>query len=181
MKKIIFAFLILILLICVSCETQSSDKVIEKIHEASRSIKASANYNAITESLFKQIRPRADIKNKDLTSEEVDKRVRKYISEKYTPVLIKNYEQIYSTLQEEKKDFSDCKAPAPIKPNEDILTSLCINVDTSFVEIKYLTNPYSQGWKPTSIFKFVKANGEYELSSIDIQLSGDQKAYVKGI
>jgi len=178
--SIILSLITLLLLSSFSC-AEVQNGVEKKLHKASESIKSSANYKLITASLFGQIRPRANITKEELTTEEIDKKVHTYVSEKYAPVLIKNYSQIYLSMKQQGKDFTDCNSPIPIKESEDVLQALCYVAEGDGVKVRYMTNGYSQGWKIAAIFQFGETSGGYELIAIDIQLTDGQKVYVDGI
>ena len=129
-------------------------EVIRKLHMASKDIKQSANPDSIVDSIYKQLRPRANVTNTALSAAEIDIKVRSYISEKYAPVLINNYAQLYSQLIAAKKDFSTCEDLNPFSLTKDVLVALCVNTQAESVQVQYLTNGYGQGWRTTAIFYF---------------------------
>lgn len=178
--KSILSLVMFLLLSILSC-ADVQNGIEKKLHKASESIQSSSDYKLITASLFSQIRPRVNITKQALTAEEIDKKVRAYVSEKYTPVLIKNYSQIYLSMKQQDKDFTDCNSLSPINEDDDVLQALCYVAEGDGVKVKYMTNGYSKGWKTAAIFRFGKASGGYELIAIDIQLTDDQKVYVNGI
>ncbi len=153
MRYIFCLLLALATMFCISWSEQGKKDVKEKIHQASASVQTSANYNAITDSLYKQIRPRADVTNESLSSEVIeDDKVRNYIAEKYTPMLLKNYEQINASLRMANKYFGDCHKPEAIKTGGDVQSSLCMNTENYLIEIRYMNNAYGQEWKIASVF-----------------------------
>jgi len=110
-------------------------EVISLLHEASKNIDKHSNYEKITESLYSQIRPRANITNKQLSEKQIDERVRKYIAKKYAPALVGNYSVIYSELQKRNKSFSSCDNIAPIEEKEkNILKALCLRKTQSVLK-----------------------------------------------
>lgn len=156
-------------------------KIAHKIEKASENIESNINKESVTDSLFKQIRPRAFITNNKLSAAQIDKKVYEYVEQKYTPVLIANYVKLFSVLKIAKQKLSDCKAPASLNMNEDVLISLCISIRNEKVEVKYMTNSHSQGWKEIAIYEFSMEDDNYELSSVDIVLTDGQMAHIDGI
>ena len=144
-------------------------------------VENSINHESIADSLYEQIRPRAKITNKELSSEEIDKRVKKYIAEKYAPALISNYSQLYSKLKTAKKDFSSCDNLEPIEPGKDVLASLCITQQNDSVLVQYMTNGFGRGWSKSVVFVFRRSRDSFVLSAIELQPKEGVKAYVEGI
>tara|TARA_B100000749_G_scaffold280568_1_gene277298 strand:+ start:454 stop:999 length:546 start_codon:yes stop_codon:yes gene_type:complete len=180
----VFKTLIVFWLITFSSTLFASDDQSElklALHNISGNIDKFTNYELVNNSVYEHIRPRANITNKELSSKEIDDRTYKYVSEKYAPILVKNYSQIYSEMRQENKDFTQCESYTPIKPNEDILKSLCLEYLNGNVTVKYMTNGYSQGWSTAASFSFSYINGVTELTSIELQSAEGQKFYVEGI
>lgn len=161
--------------------SNTQSKLRAEFHRAAENINQFSNLELINNSLYEQIRPRANVTNRELTSEQINQLVRKYISEKYAPALIKSYSHIYSKLKGAKKDFSSCEKLEPIKHDEEILSSLCLEEQNDTYKVQYLTNGYSQGWKKTAVYIFNYTGGAFELVSIELQLNEGTKAYVEGI
>lgn len=170
----------LIFFIFFSCSQDKPISLKEKLHESSSLIEVYANYSSITEALFSQLRSKAVISQPDLSDAEIDQKVRDYISQKYTPALIKNYKLIYSAMITMKKDFADCDQPEPIKLNEEIHSSLCLELRDGEAHVHYMTNPYSKGWETASVFIFILEESKYKLSAIDLNLSSSQRAVIQG-
>ena len=175
-------FSVISMLILYSNTVFSNDStILKEIHKSSVDIENYSNNEAIQKDMFIQLRSKANITNKKLSSNEIDKKVREYISKSYAPILIKNYAQIYSEMIKENKDFSNCKNPVPIKPAKDILKALCLKEDNGNYKIQYMTNGYSQGWSVVASYLFSKAQESQKLIAIDLQLKKGIKAYVEGI
>jgi hypothetical protein len=151
------------------------------LHKVSESINQHANNESIVESLYKQIRPRANITNTKLSEKQVDGIVRGYIAKKYAPALINNYSSIYSKLKDSKKDFSKCDNLNEFSMNENVLMALCIKQQSDSLRVHYMTNGYGKGWAISSIFVFAIKENLLTLSSIELQMKEGQKAYVEGL
>ena len=173
----------ILLIILVSGSVHSDLGQIEKeIHSASRNLDVSVNYKSVTESLYEQIRPRVHITKPELTPKEIDSIVRDYVSKKYTPALIHTYKVVYAEFMENHDKFDNCDSLGESTNKEVVLKSLCLVINKSIVEVRYFTNGYAMGWKLTAVFKFRKAQGKYEMFSIDIPKDGtNQEAYVEGV
>jgi hypothetical protein len=156
-------------------------EVIAQLHEASQSIDEHSNRERITESLYNQIRPRANVTNKQLSEKQVDEKVREYVAEKYAPALVGNYSTIYGELQSQKKSFSSCEDIAPIKEKEDILKALCLRELEGSIKVQYMTNGYGKGWSETAGFVFTSIAGKLQLVAIELYLKEGATAYVEGI
>jgi len=173
----------IILILCASASLASDvqSHIKNKLHKASENIERFSNHELINDSLYEQIRTRANITNKKLSANQIDKKVRKYVSEKYAPALVKNYELVYSELRAAKKDFSTCKNVTPIKSGEDVLKALCLKEENKTIKVQYMTNGYSQGWSKAAVFVFSDIKGVFQLISIELQFKEGTKAYVEGI
>lgn len=172
------------LAVCTTSSLASDSQLEEKaaLHKVSKNIEQYSNHELISNSLYEQIRPRANITNKELSPDQIDKRVRKYVSEKYAPALINNYSKIYSEMRKANKDFTSCEKLVPIKPDEDVLKSLCLKEQNNILKVQYMTNGYSQGWSKSAVFVFRYVKGTAKLVSIELQpVDEGVKAYVEGI
>jgi len=154
---------------------------VSRLHQASQNIEKHTDPAKISESLYKQLRPRANITNPKLSKAQVDEKVRKYISDKYAPALIGNYAQLYAKMRANHKDFSDCNDPVPMKAGEDVLVSLCLASTIDAIEVRYLTNAYSRGWNQSAGFVFSMVGDKLQLVGIELPLKPGTKAYVEGI
>ena len=152
-----------------------------KLHFASNNFEQSVDHDSVVNSLYKQIRPRAKITKKNLGSEEIDKKVRTYVIEKYAPALIENYSHLYSKLKEEKKDFSSCNTPESIDSGKDVLISLCVEQSNNSIQVLYMTNGYGRGWSKSVVFIFKMTGNTLLLSAIELQLKEGVKTHVEGI
>lgn len=171
-------------LIFIATPTYASSKntvLISQLHKASQNIEKFSNYKLINESLYKQIRPRANITNHQLSKIQIDEKVRKYIALKYAPALVGNYSHLYALLHSSKKEFSNCNHITPINPNEDILKSLCFIKHKGSIKVQYMTNAYSKGWAKSAGFVFSTIEGKLQLIGIELHLKPGTKAYVEGI
>jgi hypothetical protein len=175
-------YLVAIALLTYSCVSLALDAdSIGKLYSVSDNIEKATNYKSVVESLYQQIRPRANITNKSLSQKQVDIKVRQYITDKYAPALVMNYQHIYSQLRGNGGEFSDCGNVTPIKSGEDVLKALCLSGNNGHIKVSYMTNGYSQGWKTSAIFVFNAVNNAFQLSAIELQLKDGVKAYVEGI
>lgn len=161
---------------------ESNDGLRKQLHRLSKNIEKHVSWAAVTDSLYEQIRSRANVNNEGLTEKQINEKVRKYITEKYAPVLVKNYFQIYSQLKSENKDFSDCNNIVPIRPGEDVLKALCVRQDNSSIVVQYMTKGYAKGWSKSLVFIFESLNSkDLQLKSIKLQFNNDTKVYIEGI
>ncbi|MDO6568169.1 hypothetical protein Q4561_13940 [Alteromonas sp. 1_MG-2023] len=175
-------FLALLLLLLYSGASLAiDDNTITKLYDSSENIDNTINRESVVESLYQQIRPRANITNKSLSQKQVDSKVRLYISDKYLPALVMNYQQIYFQLRASEGQFTSCDNATPINYDDDILKMLCLNENDSHMEVVYMTNGYSQGWKTSATYGFTIDNDEYELTFINLYLKEGVSAYVEGI
>ena len=179
MKQLITIVLAIVPMLSLAFESNEQLKL--NLHSSSENIEDHVNWKEINYSLYKQIRPRANITNDSLTEEQVNEKVREYVKEKYAPVLVKNYSQIYSELKSANGDFSDCNEIVPIRQGDDVLKSLCVMNEGSSVIVQYMTNGYSRGWSKSLVFVFELEDESLQLRSIDLQMDDASKAYVKGI
>lgn len=161
--------------------TESLSEIKIMLHKVSSNIEQSIDHNAIVDSLYKQIRPRARITNKTISSPEIDKRVRKYIKDKYAPALIANYNYLYTKLKSAKKDFSDCSHPEAMESGKDVLTALCVEKYHDSVHVPYLVKGLDHGWSKSAVFIFKISGRTLLFSGIELQLGEGVKAYVEGI
>lgn len=162
--------------------SESLSEIADALHGSSESLESSVDYKQVTDSLYKQIRPRAYITDKSLTASQIDERVYDYIAKQYVPALVSNYAHLYASMKKENnKEFSDCAAPVAFNEGDEILKSLCVSRSDDSVEVKYMTNAYAQGWRSTSIFEFTKVSGKYWLTAINILMKDGQRAHVDGI
>lgn len=155
--------------------------VMSKLHNASKDIKQHTNYGSVVESIYKQIRSRANVSNAALNVSEIDRIVRSYVSEKYAPALITNYAQLYLQLKAAKSDFSTCDTLHPFNLTSDVLAALCVNTVGSKVLVEYQTNGYGKGWSTASIFAFTTEGDALKLDEIELFLKEGTKAYVEGL
>lgn len=155
--------------------------IIIMLHNASNNFEQSVNHESIVDSLYDQIRPRAKITNNKLSTEEIDERVRMYVTEKYAPALIGNYTHLYSKLKSEKKNFSSCDDIEPINADNDVLVSLCVKQHENIVRVQYMTNGFGRGWSKSVVFIFKPNKNTLLLSAIELQLKEGVKTHVEGI
>lgn len=180
MKKL-FIGLSLFLIGEVSLAAVSDSSLVSKLHDASTNISQYTDHETVVESIYKQLRPRANVTNTALKSTEIDKIVRSYVSEEYAPTLIANYTQLYSLLKASKKDFSTCEALQPFNLSNDVLVALCVKTLGSEVQVEYRTNGYGRGWSTAAIYVFRTEGGALRLHEIKLLLKEGTKAYVKGL
>jgi hypothetical protein len=180
MKRLLAVFTLSLFFISASA-SEAQSELTRELHKASESINQHANNESIVDSLYKQIRPRANITNTKISEKEIDNIVRGYIEKKYAPALINNYSSIYSKLNNSKKDFSKCDNLNEFSLNENVLLALCIKQQSDSVRVHYMTNGYGKGWAISSIFIFAIKENFLTLSSIELQMKEGQKAYVEGL
>jgi len=178
--KCVISLIITFTVFPVSAEELNS-KINSLLHKASNNFGKSVDFGSVVNSLYEQIRPRAKITKENLSSNEIDTKVKKYVKEKYAPALIGNYSQLYSKLKSAKKDFSSCKTLEPIEPGKDVLASLCTKKIDKSIHVLYMTNGFGQGWSKSVEFIFRKSNKDLLLSAIELQLKEGVKAHVDGI
>ena len=154
---------------------------ITKLYISSDNIENSVNNESVVESLYQQIRPRSIITNLALSQQEVDIKVKEYVSIKYMPSLLMNYRHIYSQLRANNGELHSCENAKPIQIDSDILKKLCLKGDDSHVQVIYMNNAYLQGWKTSATYVFSMVKEKYELTSIDLHLKEGVNAYVEGI
>ena len=173
--------LITLLLLCTACSIDKKASTTNIIYKASANISNYVDTDAITESLFKQFRPRVVIKDLTLNDTEIDNAVRKYVQENYTPVLIENYKQIFTELKNSDREMTNCENLTPIDKNSDVLQSLCIIQNENGATINYMTNGYSKGWEKSASYTFAIKNNVATLNSIDVNMHKDTKVSINGI
>ena len=161
--------------------SESQSELTRRLHKASERISKYANNESIVESLYNQMRPRANITIATLNEKQIDDIVRGYIAKKYAPVLINNYSQIYAKLLDSKKDFSKCDNLNQFSMNANVLMALCIKQQSDSLRVQYMTNGYEKGWSISSIFIFAINENSLILSSIELQMKDGQKVYVEGL
>ncbi len=156
-------------------------ELISRLHNASENIEQFVNHKSVFESIYIQIRPRANITNTKLRSSQIDEKVRKYVAEKYAPALISNYSFLCSKLKTAKAKLSSCENLSPFSLNKDVLVALCVKQEKNSLRVQYMTNGYGQGWRTSAVFVFEIEKSSPQLSAIELQLKGGVKAYVEGI
>jgi hypothetical protein len=153
----------------------------DAIHQASNNIEENVDLGKINDALYEQLRPRANVTNMELSRSEVDAKVREYVEKHYAPVLIDNYSTIYGELRAANMDFTNCKKPEPFNPASDVLKALCIEKNGEAVDVRYITNGYSQGWSDTLDFRFEIEEGKATLTEVVLQLREDVKVHIPEI
>jgi hypothetical protein len=78
-------------------------------------------------------------------------------------------------------DFTNCKKPEPFNPASDVLKALCIEKNGEAVDVRYITNGYSQGWSDTLDFRFEIEEGKATLTEVVLQLREDVKVHIPEI
>ena len=151
------------------------------IHQASMNIEENADLIKINDALYEQLRPRANVTNMELSGSEVNAKVREYIEKNYAPVLIDNYSTIYGELRAANMDFTNCNKPKPFNPASDVLKALCIEKNNEAVDVRYITNGYSQGWSDALVFRFEIEEGKATLIKVLLQLREGVKVHVPEI
>lgn len=179
-KYLFFGFALLLVSAVASAGMVDSG-LMSKLHNASNDIKQYTNHGSVVESIYKQIRPRANITNATLSGTEIDRIVRAYVSEKYAPALVANYAQLYAQLKAANADFSTCDALHPFKLTKDVLLALCIKSDGSTIRVEYRTNGYGKGWSTSAIYTFADDGDALRLNEINIFIKDGAKAYVEGL
>jgi len=179
-RKLAISIALLVVSATASAETVDPG-LIKKLHSASISIKQHTNDYAVIESIYKQVRPRANVTKTTLSVAEIDRIVRSYVSEKYAPALVTNYMQLYSQLKAAKADFAACDALLPFNLTKDVLAALCVKAQGSTVRIEYRTNSYDRGWSTAAVYVFAAEGNVLKLNEIDLLLKGGAKAYVEGL
>lgn len=177
----LLALFALVIFVNTSCTSDPQSELKGALHKVSENIAEFANHELIVDSLYSQMRPRANITNKSLSSDQVDKKVRTYVSEQYAPVLIKNYSQIYSELKKADKDFSSCEKLVAINPDKNFLSSLCLKEEGNLIEVQYMTKVPSKGWSKAIVFGFEYVKGVLQLVSIELQMVEGAKVHIEGI
>lgn len=181
LKSLILFTFTLIFYVSGSIASENQSGLITKLHTASENIEIFTNHESVDKSIYKQIRPRANVTNTKLSASQIDEKVRQYISEKYEPALISNYSFLYSKLKLAKKDFSSCEDLNPFNLNENVLMALCLKQENNSLRVQYMTNGYGRGWSISAIFVFEIEESSLKLSSIELQLKEGVKVYVDGI
>ena len=164
-----------------ACNDKNPDSVSMVVYKASENISSNVDVESITDSLFQQFRPNVQINKMYLSESEIDDAVRKYTQENYTPILIKNYSQIFTKLKGSRANFQSCEILTPIDTNSDVLESLCLVEEGKEAIVNYMTNGYGQGWSLTSSFTFTLYKKNATLTSIDINMESGVKVSVEGI
>jgi hypothetical protein len=179
------ARLVFVLLLLISAGEASASAAFatlkDTVHKASENIEENADRERISNALYEQLRPRANITNMELSRDEIDVKVREYVYQQYAPVLIDNYSRIYGELRGANKDFTDCNNPEPLNPGSDVLKALCIEKTGESAKVSYMTNGYSQGWSETLVFLFEIGADKATLVEVVLQLRDGVKAHVPGI
>lgn len=179
--KQLLSFFTLSLFLTSALASGTQSELVRTLHKTSESINQYVNNESIVESLYKQLRSRANITNTKLSEKQIDDIVRGYVSKKYAPALINNYSYLYSKLRDLKKDFSNCDNLDQFSMNENVLMALCIKQQSDSVQVYYMTNGHGKGWAISSIFIFAIKENLPILSSIELQIKDGQKIYVEGL
>lgn len=159
----------------------AADNQTRMLESVSAHIGEHTDQRAVTNSLYRQVRPHVQITNKKLKASSVNKRVRAYIAKKYTPVLLMNYSLLFQKMKSAYEHFSSCKKLQPFEFARDIKTALCTVHHRNNINVRYLINDHNQGWKETAEFVFHPAHHSLKLVAIDLKLKKGQKFHVEGL
>jgi len=179
-RKLAISIALLVVSATASAETVDPG-LMKKLHSASIIIKQHTNDYAVIESIYKQVRPRANVTKTTLSVAEIDRIVRSYVSKKYAPALVTNYMQLYSQLKAAKADFAACDAPQPFNLTRDVLAALCVKAQGSAVRVEYRTNGYDRGWLTTAVYTFAAEGNVLKLNEIELLIKEGVKAHVEGL
>lgn len=153
----------------------------KELDTISAHIGSHTDQHAVTDSLYRQMRPHVLITNKHLKAAEIDKRVHTYIAKKYSPVLLMNYSLLFSKMRTANKHFSSCDKLQPFEFAKNIKTALCTAQQHGKVQVNYLINDNNKGWEKASIFVFQPVDSTLKLVAIKLKLKKGQKIRVENI
>jgi hypothetical protein len=146
--------------------------------------KSNANIDAqaISASLFSQMRPKVKVEKTALSASEIDAKTLSYIKEKYSPALISNYGLIFKKMKEAQMSFSTCEKLQGFDFGANVLAALCASKKGENIEVRYLTKLKAEKkWKESSVFTFKQKQDQMVLVAIDLLLKADQQVYVEGV
>lgn len=165
-----------------SYATEALSPRLKELESASARIGSHIDRRAVTNSLYRQMRPHVLITNKKLKASEIDKQVRTYIDKKYTPVLLMNYSLLFGRMKKAHDHFSSCSDKLqPFDFTKNTQIALCTANTKGNIHVRYMMNEHRQGWEKTSEFVFRHTKHGMTLVAILLNLKKGQKLHVDGI
>ena len=153
-------------------------KVSDMIIKSSQGNFQAVNQEAVIESLYRQIRPKVKISKINLSEQEVDKIVIKYIESTYYPVLVQNYIMIYRSMKKSKADILKCEKASYFESSQNILATLCVeenSVHKTLVNYKTILKKSDPKVNVSFIFNQVSMVG------IDLRKGHDVKFSIRDL
>lgn len=198
MKKILIA--VFVILICGQSVSAANltDRQNKDLHEASKNIESSVDYNTLIEGYFPDFVKRVFINNKQLSQKEIDEKVKTYLKEKYLPRLVFNYAVLYGKLMSAGKDFTPLDKPEAILPgfmedrdedipqmSEELVSELSLSagIDGKKVVVYYRAKAYNDEYwhDPYVEYGFEYREGKLVLVDIKQKHNIHIKQFIEGV
>jgi hypothetical protein len=154
---------------------------INLLQKSSQDIKRYIDEPLVVESLYNQMRNRAKVTLLALNKEQIDHKVRMYISEQYMPAMTSSYIHIYSLLKDHKSLFLDCSEIEKIAKVKNSQKMLCTSKVEKGINVNYMNTGYDNSWSLSSTFKFAIAEYKMILIGVELPFKEGVEVYVEGI
>lgn len=160
---------------------ETSPSAIKQLDTVSEHIGDHTNLQAVSDSLYHQMRSHILVRDKKLSRTQVDNKVRSYISKKYAPILIMNYSLLHSKMKKENKHFSRCDKLQAFAFDDHTKMALCTTRAQGMLNVHYMIKSSGKAWKTMSVFAFSNRQHKLTLVGILLDLKKEQKVRVAGL
>lgn len=156
-------------------------KMVKQLETISESIGNHTDMHALSDSLYRQLRPHVEVKNTKLKASQVDRKVRSYITKKFVPILVMNYSLQYSKMKKAGLHFGGCKTLHALRFDENTDMALCASKSLTSLDVHYMTREAKAHWKTTSIYEFQNEKNQLMLTGVHLSMKKDQKIRISGL
>jgi len=180
-KSSALALMAVLVVVSQACTAATTPKLIKQLETISESIGKHTDIRALSDCLYRQLRPNVLIKNTSLSRSQIDSKVRTYIEKKYVPILVMNYSLQYSIMKKAGVHFDGCKSLHALPFNEHTDMALCTSKTQGNLAVHYMTRIDKQDWHTTSVYEFSNRQHDLILTAIQLNLKKGQKFRMYGI
>jgi len=180
-KSCALALVVVLFALSQACAAATSPNLIKQLETISESIGKHTDIHALSDSLYRQLRPNVLVNNKNLSRSQIDRKVRTYIEKKYVPILVMNYSLQYSKMKKAGVHFDGCKSLHALPFNEHTDMALCTSKTQKNLAVRYMTRHDREDWNTTSVYEFSNRQHDLILTAIHLNLKKDQKFRIYGI
>lgn len=181
MKSSALALIAALFVLSQTCTAGSSPKLINQLETISKSIGIHTDLFAVSDSLYRQVRPNVLINNKTLSPGEIDESVRAYIMKQFAPILVMHYSLQFSKMNKAGLHFGGCQALQALPFDEHTDMALCTSKTENSLDVRYLTRQGTQDWKTATVYKFSKRQHKLVLTAIQLNVKQGQKFRISDI